>query len=205
MTESPILTIIVFAAALYLLRLWYADYRSSGSGEPNPGALPGATPASPGIVWIGVAGALGLVAIETLGEIFLGISEEQSDIKAIALFSLIAAGIIEEVIFRGYLVVQKHGRGWLIVSVIGFSLLFTLLHYQYYTDFDGSGDGIIHIGTKEGWTLLLLFLNAIWFYSLRLCKWNPQKSLLPCFAAHISSNLAVFVVKLVQGHVTGLW
>jgi hypothetical protein len=53
--------------------------------------------------------------------------------------------------------------------------------------------------------LLLLFLNSIWFYTLRFCKWNPRHSLLPCFAAHIASNVMVFVVKLAQGHVTSLY
>lgn len=208
MTESPFLAIIIFAAALYLARLWYADYTSAKSGNPNPKALPGAARAPAKLIWAGIIGALVLVAAETIGEISLGISGEQSDIKAIALLSLIAAGIIEEVIFRGYLVVQNRGRAWLITSIIGFSFLFAMLHYQYYTEIENTGDNmsmVINIGTKEAWTLLLLFLNAIWFYSLRFARWNPQRSLLPCFAAHIASNIAVFVVKLAQGHVTGLW
>ncbi len=208
MSASPLVIIVVFAVSMYIARLWLVDYRLALSGKPNPKALPGATGAPARLLWIGIAGALLLVAIETIGEISLGISAEQSDIAGIALLSLIAAGIIEEIIFRGYLVVQNRGKAWLIVSIIGFSLLFSLLHYQYYVDIDRTSEATtinVEIGLKEGWTLLLLFLNAIWFYCLRFLTWNPQKSLLPCFAAHIASNLAVFAVKLMQGHVTGLW
>ena len=208
MTDSPLLIIVLFAAAVYLAKIWYDDYRAADSGKPNPKALPGATNASLKLVWIGIAGAIALVAIETVGEISLGVSDEQSDIKAIALLSLIGAGILEEVIFRGYLVIQSKGRAWLVASIVGFSLIFALLHYQYYMDLSKEGDDWIlqiEIGAKEGWTLLILFVNALWFYSLRFLKWNPTRSLLPCFVAHIASNICVFVVKLAQGHVVGLW
>ena len=81
-------------------------------------------------------------------------------------------------------------------------------HYQYYTDIPEDGtwrDLTFMIDAKSLWTLLLLFLNSLWFYWMRFSKWNPNRSLLPCFVAHIASNLGVFFVKLVQGHVTGLY
>lgn len=208
MTDSLILTLVLFCGAVYLAKLWYDDYRAADCGNPNPRALPGATAASLKLVWIGAIGAVLLVAIETLGENSLDVSSQQSDIRAIALLTMLGAGILEEVIFRGYLVVQTRGRTWLIASIIGFSLLFSLLHYQYYIDLIQQDDGWVlqvEIGAKEGWSLLILFANSLWFYSLRFLRWNPTRSLLPCFVAHISSNLAVFLVKLVQGHVTGLW
>jgi len=208
MTDSPILTLVLFAGAAYLAKLWYDDYRKADSGQPHPRALPGATSASLKLVWIGVVGAIVLVAIETIGENSLGVSHEQSDIKAIALLTMVGAGIIEEIIFRGYLVVQSRGRSWLLASIIGFSLLFALLHYQYYITLSHNEDNLvleINIGAKESWSLFILFINSLWFYSLRFLKWNPARSLLPCFAAHIASNVAVFFIKLGQGHVTGLW
>jgi membrane protease YdiL (CAAX protease family) len=121
---------------------------------------------------------------------------------------MVGAGILEEVLFRGYLVVQNRGRNILILSVIGFSLLFALAHYQYYTEVPEEGswrDFSFVIDSKSLWSLLLLFLNSLWFYWLRFTRWNPHNSLLPCFVAHIASNVGVFVVKLVQGHVNGLY
>ena len=208
MTDSPILTLVLFAGAVYLAKLWYDDYRKADSGDPNPRPLPGATGASLKLIWIGIIGAILLVAVETAGEISLGVSAEQSDIRAIALLTMIGAGIIEEIIFRGYFVIQTRGRAWLLSSIIGFSILFALLHYQYYinlTQHEETWTLTIDIGAKEGWSLFILFINSVWFYSLRFLKWNPTRSLLPCFLAHIASNAAVFIVKLAQGHVTGLW
>lgn len=208
MTESPLLILVLFAGAAYLAKLWYDDYRATNSGNPNPRALPGATSASLKLIWIGVFGAIILVGIETVGEISLGVSEDQTDIPAILLLSMIGAGILEEIIFRGYLAIQSKGRNLLILSVIGFSLLFALLHYQYYIDYSNEGDYAtltIKLGLKESWSLMILFVNSLWFYSLRFLKWNPNRSLMPCFSAHIASNIAVFVVKLAQGHVVGLW
>ncbi len=208
MTDNPLLILVLFAGALYVFKLWLDDYRANSAGSPNERALPGATSVSLKPVWIGIIGALLLVAVETGGEIVMGVSDEQTSIPAIFLLMMIGAGILEEIIFRGYLVIAGRGKALLVTSVIGFSLFFALLHYQYYTDFtteEGNAQLTIHLGAKESWTLLLLFLNSLWFYTLRFFKWNPHRSLLPCFAAHIASNLAVFLVKLAQGHVSSLW
>ncbi len=159
-------------------------------------------------LWVGIAGAVLLVLLETAGEIHLGVSGEQTTIPAIALLSMLAAGVIEEIIFRGYLIVDKKGTNMLIVSAMGFSLIFALLHYQYYTEIpeDGSWRELsLVIDSKSLWSLFLLYLNSLWFYTLRFFRLNPQQSLLPCFAAHIASNFAVFLVKLAQGHVVGWW
>jgi membrane protease YdiL (CAAX protease family) len=208
MSDSPILTIALFIGAAYLFKLWLHDYRLFQQGNPGRQALPGATPASLTALWIGAVGAILLVLLETGGEIALGVSEQQSDITAIFLLAMIGAGVIEEILFRGYLVVTGKGRALLVGSIVGFSLLFALLHYQYYTEIPEDGslmDLSLVIDPKSAWTLLLLFLNSLWFYTVRFFKWNPQHSLLPCFVAHISSNVAVFVVKALQGHVTALF
>ena len=134
MSESPILIIAVFAGALYLFKLWRDDMLAAAAGKPNPKALPGAVAAGPIALAIGAAGALVLVLVETAGEMALGVSAEQTDITGLFLLAMIGAGVLEEVIFRGYLVVQGKGRRMLVGSIIGFSLLFALLHYQYYIE-----------------------------------------------------------------------
>lgn len=202
------MTLVLFAGACYLFKLWLDDFRSWKAGNPNERALPGATSAPVIALWIGGIGAVLLVLVETGGELLLGVSAEQSDITAIFLLAMVGAGVLEEVLFRGYLVVQNKGRAILLGSIVGFSLLFALLHYQYYTEIPDEGsiaDLSFRIDAKSLWSLLLLFLNSLWFYAVRFFKWNPHHSLLPCFVAHISSNVGVFLVKLVQGHVIGLY
>lgn len=208
MSESPLMTIILFAGALYLFKLWLDDYKAWKGGNPNEKAFPGATSVGMTAIWIGVSGAILLVLIETGGEIALGVSEQQSDITAFFLLAMIGAGVLEEIIFRGYLVVTNKGRQILVLSIVGFSLLFALAHYQYYTEIPEDGgwaDLQFILDPKSLWSLLLLFLNSLWFYTVRFFKWNPTHSLLPCFAAHIASNIGVFLVKAIQGHVTGLF
>jgi len=208
MSDSPVLILLVFVGALYLAKLWLEDYRADKSGQPHPKALPGATGTSMKAILAAAAGALLLVAVETAGELALGVSGEQTDIAALFLLAMLGAGILEEVVFRGYLVVTGKGQGLLILSIIGFSLLFSLLHYQYYLEIDEGETGtavILTLDSKSLWSLLLLLLNSLWFYTVRFFKWNPRHSLLPCFAAHIASNLGVFLVKLAQGHVTSLY
>ncbi|MEX0332099.1 MAG: CPBP family glutamic-type intramembrane protease [Puniceicoccaceae bacterium] len=208
MSDSPLLILLVFAGALYLAKLWRDDLLSLKAGEPNPKALPGATPATGIALGIAAIGAIILVLLETGGELALGVSSEQTDISVIFLFAMIGAGILEEVIFRGYLVITKKGTAFLVGSIIAFSLIFALLHFQYYATLDETEEGralTLTLDSKSGWSLLLLFLNSLWFYTVRFFKWNPQQSLLPCFVAHITSNVAVFVIKLLQGHVTSLY
>lgn len=208
MFDSPLMILAFFGAALYCLKIWRDDYRDAKRGSPNPRALPGATGVPTIAIWVGIAGAIMLVLLETAGELHLGVSDQQTTIPAIALLSLVAAGIIEEIIFRGFIIIDKKGTNILIASAMGFSLIFALLHYQYYTDIPEDGtwrDMTLVADSKSLWSLFLLYLNSLWFYTVRFFRLNPQHSLLPCFAAHIASNVAVFLVKLAQGHVVGWW
>lgn len=208
MTDSPLIIILLFAGALYLAHMWFSDLRAARAGNPNPNALPGVAGASTAAIVVAIAGALLLVGIETGGEIALGVSAQQSDITALFLLAIIGAGIIEEVVFRGYLVVTSKGKALLWGSIVGFSLLFSLAHYQYYTVIPEDGgfmDRTLQLDQKAAWSLLLLFLNSLWFYTVRFFPLNPAHSLLPCFAAHIASNVGVFVVKAAQGHVTAFF
>lgn len=205
MTDNPLIIILMVLAAGYILKLWLDDYFAAQRGEPNPKALPGATPAPMGLMILGIVGALLLVGVETAGEYALGVVDQQSTIVFWFLFAMIAAGIIEELIFRGYLVVTGKGKAVLWGSVVLFSLLFAMLHYEHYLHWEEEAawhEFSIAFDRKALWTLSLLFVNSLWFYALRFMPMNTQQSLLPCYCAHIASNLGVFLVKLLQGYVS---
>ena len=196
--------------ALYVGHLYRSDYLAGKSGQPNPKPLPGATSAPASLYVIGVVGALLILAIETFGEITLGISSEQSDMVWFFVFASLSAGIVEEVIFRGFLVVESRGRNVLVCSCVGFSLLFALLHpylweFNYPEDVElwkfWLADFNFILTPKAFFTTSILFLNSLWFYTLRFGRWNQDRSLFPCMLAHSASNLGVFAVKWVQGHV----
>jgi hypothetical protein len=58
----------------------------------------------------------------------------------------------------------------------------------------------------KGWfSTAMVFAMSLWMYAARLAAWNPQRSLLPCFAAHAAKNLAVVAVKAATGFMGGLW
>ena len=210
MDESPLTILFYVAIALYVGHLYRADFLAEKSGKPNPKPLPGATSASMGLYIIGVIGALVILAVETFGEIALGISSEQSDVVWFFVFASLSAGIVEEVIFRGFLVVENRGRAALISSCVAFSLIFALLH-PYLWEFDypenveawkfWQADFSFILTPKAFFTTAILFLNSLWFYALRFGPWNPERSLFPCMLAHSMSNLGVFVVKWYQGYV----
>lgn len=198
MNENPVMIVLYLGVAGYVLNLYRADYRSNQSGRLSEGGLPGATAMNLGAVLIGILGALAILAIETGGEITLGIASEQSEMVWYFVFASLAAGIVEEVIFRGYLVVSNRGRTLLVGSCLGFSLLFALIHGHLWSTEDGFA---FTCTTKAVFTTSILFVNSLWFYALRFGRWNPNRSIFPCMIAHATSNLGVFVVKLAQGYV----
>jgi len=213
-SDDPIMILLYAGIAIYLLKLYRDDYRAALGGQPNPKALPGATSASRGLFLLACGGALIILGIETAGEIALGVAGEQSDIVALYLLAIVAAGAIEEVVFRGYLVVENRGRAALIGSCLGFSLLFALIHpfLWTYTAADGApvwqfwqADLELHFTLKAAFSTAIVFGNSLWFYAVRFGPWNPRRSIFPCMAAHALSNAGVFLIKLAQGHVTGLY
>ncbi|GHC05470.1 CPBP family intramembrane glutamic endopeptidase [Cerasicoccus arenae] len=215
MQSDPTMIIISAAVAIYIFKMWLDDLRAQQQGKPNEKAFPGAFPCSMKAVWVAIIGALVILGVETGGEIALGIAGEQSDITWLFLISIITAAFIEELIFRGFLVIDNKGKAALIGGVVGFSLLFTIFH-PFFWDIDmpegvpgwkfWEGSVTWDFSVKPWFTSAILFINSLWFYAMRLCtKLNPQRSLIPCMAAHCASNVGVFVIKLVQGHVVGLW
>jgi membrane protease YdiL (CAAX protease family) len=203
MNDNPFALVMLIGLGGYFVWLWASDLRAVREGRLDPGqALPGARPSSAKACLIAVAGALVVLAAETWGEIALGLSEEQSRMTYLfAAYTLVQA-IVEEIIFRGYVVVENKGRATTIAVVLGASLLFAAIHPFLWT-WDG---GLVFTFTTKGWfSFGAVFVASLWFYACRLASWNPTRSLLPCFAAHLAKNLGVIVIKGAQGFLGGLW
>lgn len=210
MDESPLTVLLYLAMALYVIYLYRSDFLAAKAGQPNPKAMPGATSAAFSLYAFGVIGALLILAVETFGEVALGVAAEQSDMVWYFVFASLAAGVVEEVIFRGFLVVENRGRAALVFSCVAFSLIFALLHpYLWAFNYPEEvatwqfwrADFSFVLTPKAFFTTAILFVNSFWFYALRFGPWNQKRSLFPCMLAHSASNLGVFVVKWIQGYV----
>lgn len=193
----------MIAATAYVAKLWRDDYRGALGGQPNPRALPGATPAPRRAIIIAALGALVLLALETWGEIRLGIVGEQSRMTALFGLYTLAAAVIEEVIFRGYIVIDGRGNGVRWAGIVGASLVFAALH-PFLWNWDDAGFRWT-IGPKGLFSTAVVFAGSLWFYLVRFATWNPSRSLLPCFAAHAAKNLGVIAIKATQGFLVGWW
>lgn len=202
MSDQPLLLLLMIAAGLYVTKLWRDDRQAALAGKPNPGALPGATAAPLKIVIIAILGALILLALETWGEIRLGIAAEQSRITVLFGLYTLSAAIIEEVIFRGYVVVKSNRRVLRWLGIFVASAVFALLHPFLWNWEDGFS---LTPGLKGWFSTGMIFLGSLWFYAMRFAGWNAAQSLLPCFAAHLAKNLGVFAIKAQQGFVEGWW
>jgi membrane protease YdiL (CAAX protease family) len=196
--------LLLIGAAVWVVRAWTLDYRAALAGKPSDTSLPGATPASARTVTIASLGALFILAAETGGEHVLGLSAEQSKLTVLfGLYSILGAPVIEEVLFRGYLIIDKRGRVALWAGVMGVSLLFALMHPFLW---EWKGEGLtVHFGAKAWFSTAVIFVLSLWFYTVRFFGLNPQRSLLPCFVAHATKNLGVLAIKYVQGFVGGWW
>ncbi len=190
--------LLYVGVAAYVGQIYWSDYKAVKSGEANGGAMPGAVAAPLGAFIIGSLGALLLLGVETGGEIALGLVDEQSEMVWFFVFAAIAAGVVEEVIFRGYLVIGNKGRSLLIASAVGFSLIFAIIHGHFWRLEDGFE---LTLTGKAFFSTAILFANSLWFYAVRFGPWNPKRSLFPCMLAHAASNLGVFFVKCAQGYV----
>jgi uncharacterized protein len=203
MQDAPVMMLLMMALAIYLAKAWRDDLREHLAGTARGGGLPGATPASArACLWAG-AGALVILALETGGELALGISTEQSKVTALFGLYTLAAVVIEEVIFRGYLVIEGRGARLRWTGIIAASVIFAALH-PFLWQWDD--DGFQLTLTLKGWfSTAMVFLASLWFYAVRFASWNPARSLLPCFVAHAVKNVGVFAIKGAQGFVVGWW
>jgi uncharacterized protein len=198
--HHPFLLVLLTAASAYVAKLWRDDLRAAQTGRPNPRAFPGALPAARGVILIACGGAVLLVIVETFGEIALGITAEQSRLTWLfALYSVCGAPIIEELMFRGWLVVEHRGRPAMWAAAIIASALFALLH-PFLWKWDDTG--LVFLPGAKGWfSTVAIFVTSLWFYAVRLGPWNPTRSLLPCFVAHAAKNATVVTIKAATGFI----
>ncbi|PDH30299.1 MAG: CPBP family intramembrane metalloprotease [Puniceicoccaceae bacterium MED-G31] len=199
MSDNPVAILLYLGVAGYVLHLYLVDFRATRADNVTvSSSMPGASAMPASALIIGVCVALLILAVETSGEIVLGVASEQSEMAWYFLFASLAAGVIEEVIFRGYLVVSKRGRAALITSCVGFSFVFALIHGHLWSTENGLD---FTFTTKGVFSTSILFINSLWFYLVRFGPWNPTQSIFPCMLAHACSNLGVFIIKWYQGFV----
>ena len=209
MTHDPFFLVLMIGASLYMIHLWRSDYRAAKAGHPEPSPLPGATPAPIIACVIAAGGALVILAAETIGEIQLGLSDKQSSITVLfGVYTLLAA-FIEELIFRGFIVIEGRGARLRWIGVVAASVLFAALH-PFLWEWKGGwlwADGRLELTLNaKGWfSTGTVFVSSLWFYTMRFARCNPKHSLLPCVAAHATKNLGVILVKAGQGFVSGWW
>ncbi|HEX2852081.1 MAG TPA: CPBP family intramembrane glutamic endopeptidase [Opitutaceae bacterium] len=196
--NNPLLILIMTGVGFYVAKLWRDDMR-----KPHPGGLPGTTPAASRAIWIAIAGALVILAVETAGEKALGIDQEQSKMTWLfAIYSVLAAPVIEELVFRGYLVIEGKGKAALWGGILVASLGFALIH-QHLLKWE---NGFVFMSTPKAWfTTGILFVSSLWWYTARFAPWNPSRSLLPCMVAHGAKNAGVVLVKASTGFMGGLF
>lgn len=203
MTDNPLLLLLLGAAGIYFGKLWLDDMRAARAGRPNPRALPGATPARRSALWIASTGALALLAIETAGEHTLGIATEQSTMTWLFALYTLTAAIIEEIIFRGYLVIENRGTATRWAGILTASVVFALVH-PFLWKWDDTGFALT-FGVKGAFSTAIVFATSVWLYLVRFARWNPTHSLLPCIVAHAAKNAGVIVIKASSGFMGGLW
>lgn len=119
--DDQIFSVFMFAVSAYLFYMWWDDLRyfKKSGGKVRRGAFAGAAPVPAKYCLWGAVAAVGLLALHVWTEYSLGVVSEQTSFSHWAIFSWIAAAFVEELIFRGYLVVQNKG-----VLALGASMLF---------------------------------------------------------------------------------
>jgi membrane protease YdiL (CAAX protease family) len=201
MSDNPILVTAMIAAAAFLFHLWWSDLRAARAGHPRANAFPGAVSCERQTILVAIAGILILLGLETGGEAALSIADQQKTVTVLwSLYSL-AAAFIEELAFRGYLVVASRGRAALWGSIVVFSAVFALCHPFLWEWTDGHL--VLQLTTKGWFSTAAIFAGSLWFYTLRFSPLNPSRSLLPCIVAHLVKNLGVFALKATAGFVSG--
>lgn len=203
MNDHPALLLMMLAIGGYVMHIWLEDLGAARDGKPKPGALPGATPSSFKACAIAIAGALGILAVETGGEITLDLDSQQSTITVLFGIYTLMAAFIEELIFRGFIVIENKSRMLRWTGIIGASLLFAALHPFLWLWENGIFKWTLD--AKGAFSTVIVFVSSVWFYAMRFAPFNTNRSLLPCIAAHAAKNLGVFAIKGTQGFIGGWW
>lgn len=198
MNEDPLIIALYCAIALYIGHIYRTDIEGFCKGAPNAKALPGAAPIPSLLIVASALAGLVLLGNAVIGEYALGLVDVQSEMVWFFVFASLSAGVIEELVFRGYLVLENKGRNALVLSCIAFSLIFALIHGHLWSTEDGFTWVFSIQAIYNTW---ILFFNSLFFYGLRFGPWNPQRSILPSIIAHMVLNLGVFFVKWMQGYI----
>lgn len=202
-TDHPLLLLALLGVSTWVASWWWADLRAARAGKPNPHPLPGAVPARGWVILLAAGGALLLLAAETWGEYRLGLVGAQSRITMLFGLYTLAAAFVEELIFRGFLVVTDRGRAALWAGILAASALFAFLHPFLWGWRDGR---LLLVATPKAWfSTGAILAGSLWFYVVRFWSLNPGRSLWPCIAAHAAKNLGVLLIKAAQGYVSGWW
>ena len=211
---EPWFLVAAILVAVYFARQWAADWKSARAGKPAPGALPGASNAPRASLLLAAAGAILILCGEIAGEYALGVAQAQSDMTVLFGLYTLAAAFIEELIFRGFLYYDRGSRAQLIASIVGVSIVFAILH-PYAWEYEPAEDArwwevwrsglALKLDAKAIFSTSVVFLRSLWFYFLRFYPGNPQRSLLPCIVAHLTTNVGVICAKAAQGHLVGLY
>jgi uncharacterized protein len=208
MEESPLVSLFMLGIGLYLLAIWRGDYLKGLRGLGSEASVPGATAFQMRSCGYAAVGGMVLVFVFSALEWGTGTFHSQSTIRWFFLGSMLGACVIEELVFRGYLVIQTRGKACLVASCFVMSLFFALLHPYLWTHGVATPSGIEWITQlRPHWTLhsilttSSIFAYSLWFYACRFSAWNPHRSLAPCFCAHAGVNLTVFVIKASMGFV----
>ena len=216
MNNDPLFLLMVSAVGLYVATLWRADYRNALAGRSSPVALPGATPVPAQACLVAALGGLVLTLLETWGEIQLGLSAEQSQMTVLFGGYTLLAAFIEELVFRGFIVIEGRGATAKWAGAFGASVLFAVLHpflwtldlgaAPFWKIWEWEWNWAWKLNLKGWFSTVAVFAASLWFYAMRFTvRLNPRGSLLPSFAAHGAKNLAVFAIKAAQGFVVGAW
>lgn len=215
---DPLMSLIMFGFGLYVLKLWFEDTTNALKGNPHPKAFPGTSFCERPMLVLAAVGSLALVIVATIGEIALGVSADQHDATWVMLLGWMGMAVVEELLVRGYggkMFIKTDNRKQMWRGILLISAAFAAMHpYLWTVDVPEHipsfqiwrGTWEFHLlSIQKWWTTLMLFANSLFWFWLRYHKNNPSQSLLPCIVGHVSANVAVFMVKLMQGHIVGVW
>lgn len=226
--DGPLINLLGLLIAGGGFYIWWQDYRANRRDEVKMASsrleadatseataiapsepshrLPGAYPTTLAAVAVAVGVSLLLLGLETWTEIRLGVSEEQSDMTVLFGLYTLAAAFIEELIFRGFIYYDKGGKALLVLSCLAASILFAVIHpymWHWNGDADWTGKLTFDFSTIAVISTSFVFIKSLWYYTVRFYPLNPRHSLIPCIAAHFATNVGVFAIKAMQGHVVG--
>ena len=201
MPNNPITLLLMVGVSVYVTKLWFDDLKASRRGQPDSRAFPGATDAPRRAYVLAGLGALLILAAETAGELALGLSAQQSKMTALFAVYTLCAAFVEEIIFRGFIVLPTKNPAVLWAGIGVASILFAALH-PFLWDWQ-DGKLLWRLDAKGWFSTVTVFLTSLWFYTVRFAGFNPKHSLGPCFAGHLTKNIGVIIIKGAQGYLAG--